>query len=168
MRRFFPTQHWQRCDGDEAYPAEFVAALTEAGYLAALASEEYGGFGLPLSAACAILEESHLSASNAAARHAQMYTIGILLRHGSSEQKHRILPGIPDGSLRLQVFGVTEPTGGAAAEACPQSQDGFGFAREYDVERMYRDMRLYQVVPVSISMILACIVEHVLGMSRSC
>ena len=95
-----------------AYPTEFVGALTQAGWLAALIPEEYGGAGLPLSAGAAILEEIHKSGANAGACHAQMYTMGTLLRHGSEAQKQQYLPGIADGSLRLQAFGVTEPTSG--------------------------------------------------------
>ena len=91
---------------------EFVAALTEAGFLAALIPEEYGGSGLPLSAAAAIMEEIHASGGNGAACHAQMYTMGTLLRHGSEAQKERYLPAIAKGELRLQAFGVTEPTSG--------------------------------------------------------
>ena len=91
---------------------EFVAALTEAGYLAALIPEAYGGSGLSLSAACAILETIHSAGCNAAACHAQMYTMGTVVRHGSADQKERWLPQIADGSLRLQAFGVTEPGSG--------------------------------------------------------
>ena len=113
----FPGAYWRRCDREQAYPAEFVAALTEAGYLAALIPEDYGGLGLPLSAGCAILEEIHRSGGNAGACHAQMYTMGTILRHGSSAQKARYLPGIADGALRLQAFGVTEPTSGSDTAA---------------------------------------------------
>ena len=99
-------------DRDRAYPTDFVRALTEAGYLGALIPEEYGGSGLTLSAAAAILEEVHASGGNGAACHAQMYTMGTVLRHGSPEQKQRYLPKIASGELRLQAFGVTEPTSG--------------------------------------------------------
>jgi alkylation response protein AidB-like acyl-CoA dehydrogenase len=95
-----------------AYPTEFVQALTQAGYLSILVPEEYGGSGLPLSAAAAVLEEIQHAGCNGGACHAQMYTMGTLLRHGSDAQKQRWLPGIADGSLRLQAFGVTEPTSG--------------------------------------------------------
>ena len=95
-----------------AYPTEFVAALTHAGWLGALVPEEYGGSGLPLSAGAAILEEIHKSGGSAGACHAQMYTMGTLLRHGSEPQKRQYLPEIASGSLRLQAFGVTEPTSG--------------------------------------------------------
>ena len=94
-------------------PTEFVNALTEAGYLAALIPEEYGGAGLPLRAAGVILEEIHAAGCNAGRRHAQMYTMGTLLRHGSDEQKSKYLPKIASGELRLQAFGVTEPTTGS-------------------------------------------------------
>lgn len=113
----FPGPYWRRCDREQAYPVEFVAALTEAGYLSALIPEEYGGLGLPISAGCAILEEIHRAGGNAAACHAQMYTMGTLLRHGTEAQKSAYLPGIADGSLRLQAFGVTEPTSGTDTTA---------------------------------------------------
>ena len=108
----FPGEYWRTLDREMAYPTEFVAALTQAGWLAALIPEEYGGAGLPLSAGAAILEEIHKSGGNAGACHAQMYTMGTLLRHGSKAQKQQYLPGIADGSLRLQAFGVSEPTSG--------------------------------------------------------
>lgn len=108
----FPGEYWRRCDRDQAYPSEFVQALTEAGFLGALIPEEYEGSGLPLSAGAAILEEIHRSGGNAGACHAQMYTMGTLLRHGSKEQKDKYLPAIARGELRLQAFGVTEPTSG--------------------------------------------------------
>ena len=108
----FPGAYWRDLEAREAYPAEFVKALTEAGYLAALIPEEYGGAGLPLRAAAVILEEIHASGCNAGACHAQMYIMGTLLRHGSPEQKARYLPQIARGELRLQAFGVTEPTTG--------------------------------------------------------
>lgn len=108
----FPGEYWRRLDRDMAYPAEFVAALGEAGYLAALIPEEYGGSGLPLSAAAAILEEVQRAGCNGSACHAQMYIMGALLRHGSDAQKQEYLPRIASGDLRLQAFGVTEPTSG--------------------------------------------------------
>jgi acyl-CoA dehydrogenase len=108
----FPGEYWRTLDRDRAYPTEFVAALTEAGFLSALIPEEYGGSGLPLSAAAVILEEIHRQGGNAGACHAQMYTMGTVLRHGSEAQKARYLPQVADGSLRLQAFGVTEPTSG--------------------------------------------------------
>jgi len=108
----FPGDYWRGLDRDKAYPQAFVAALTEAGYLAALIPEAYGGSGLPLAAAVAILEEIHASGGNGAACHAQMYTMGTLLRYGSEAQKQQWLPEIASGRLRLQAFGVTEPTSG--------------------------------------------------------
>ena len=108
----FPGEYWREKDAARAYPAEFVRALTDAGYLAALIPEEYGGSGLGLSHAAAILEEIHKSGGNAAACHAQMYIMGSILRHGSDEQKRQWLPHIASGGLRLQAFGVTEPTSG--------------------------------------------------------
>ncbi len=108
----YPGAYWRDLEAREAYPAEFVKALTDAGYLAALIPEEYGGAGLPLRAAAVILEEIHASGCNAGACHAQMYIMGTLLRHGNAEQKARYLPGIARGELRLQAFGVTEPTTG--------------------------------------------------------
>jgi acyl-CoA dehydrogenase len=108
----FSGEYWRALDRERAYPTEFVAALTKAGYLAALIPEEYGGSGLNLGAAAAILEEVHASGGNGAACHAQMYTMGTILRHGSKAQKERYLPLIASGELRLQAFGVTEPTSG--------------------------------------------------------
>ena len=113
----FPGEYWRQVDRDRAYPTEFVRALTEAGYLGALIPEEFGGAGLPLSAAAAILEEIHRSGGNAGACHAQMYIMGTILKHGSPEQKQRYLPGIASGELRLQAFGVTEPTSGTDTTA---------------------------------------------------
>jgi len=108
----FPGEYWRALDRDRAYPSEFVKALTEAGYLGALIPEDYGGSGLPISAAAAILEEVHAAGGNGAACHAQMYIMGTILRHGSDAQKQRYLPKIASGELRLQAFGVTEPTSG--------------------------------------------------------
>ncbi|HKM62234.1 MAG TPA: acyl-CoA dehydrogenase family protein [Acidisphaera sp.] len=113
----FPGEYWRKLDQARAYPTEFVHALTEAGYLAALIPEEYGGAGLPLSAAAAILEEIQAQGCNGAACHAQMYIMGTILRHGSDAQKQRYLPGIARGTLRLQAFGVTEPTSGTDTTA---------------------------------------------------
>jgi acyl-CoA dehydrogenase len=113
----FPGEYWQKCDREQAYPTEFVQALTKGGYLSALIPEEYGGLGLPLSAGAAILEEIHRAGGNAGACHAQMYTMGTILRHGSDVQKKQYLPSISDGSLRLQAFGVTEPTSGTDTTA---------------------------------------------------
>ncbi|MEA2228036.1 MAG: acyl-CoA dehydrogenase [Solirubrobacteraceae bacterium] len=104
--------YWQRVDADRAYPTEFVDALTKGGWLAALIPDEYGGAGLSIVEAAVILEEVNRSGGNAGACHAQMYTMGTLLRHGSDAQKERWLPGIASGDLRLQAFGVTEPDAG--------------------------------------------------------
>ncbi|MGR9459431.1 acyl-CoA dehydrogenase family protein (plasmid) [Rhizobium leguminosarum] len=108
----FPGEYWRKLDREMAYPQEFVDALTKAGWLAVLIPEEYGGAGLPLSAAAAILEEMQRAGCNGGACHAQMYTMGTLLRHGSAEQKEKYLPKIASGELRLQAFGVTEPSSG--------------------------------------------------------
>jgi len=108
----FPGEYWRKLDGAREYPEKFVKALTDAGYLACLIPEQYGGSGLPLEAACVILEEIQRSGGNGAACHAQMYIMGALLRHGSEEQKNKYLPKISSGELRLQAFGVTEPDAG--------------------------------------------------------
>ena len=108
----FPGSYWQALDRDRIYPTEFVRTLTSSGFLSVLVPEDYGGAGLGLSAATAILEEIHRSGCNGGACHAQMYTMGTILKHGSPEQKQRYLPGIASGELRLQAFGVTEPTSG--------------------------------------------------------
>lgn len=108
----FPGAYWRDLDARRAYPKAFVDALIREGYLAAMIPEEFGGSGLNLSASAVILEEIHRNGCNAAACHAQMYTMGTVLRHGSKAQKEAYLPGIADGSLRLQAFGVTEPTSG--------------------------------------------------------
>ena len=108
----FPGEYWRGLEPDR-YPDEFVAALTEDGWLAALIPEQFGGAGLSLTAASVILEEINASGGNAAACHAQMYTMGTILRHGSNEQKERYLPRIASGELRLQAFGVTEPGAGS-------------------------------------------------------
>lgn len=109
----FPGEYWRQLDRTKSYPEEFVDALTQHEYLAALIPEEYGGAGLPLRAGVVILETIHENGCNAAACHAQMYTMGTLLRHGSPEQKERYLPAIARGELRLQAFGVTEPNTGS-------------------------------------------------------
>jgi acyl-CoA dehydrogenase len=108
----FPGSYWQALDRDRTYPTAFVAALTEAGYLSVLIPDEFGGSGLGLGAATAILEEVHRSGCNGGACHAQMYTMGTLLRHGTPDQKKNYLPKLASGQLRLQAFGVTEPTSG--------------------------------------------------------
>jgi acyl-CoA dehydrogenase len=110
--RQFPGAYWRELENESAYPTQFVQALTEGGYLGALIPEEYGGAGLPIRAAAVILESIHSSGCNAAACHAQMYIMGTLLRHGSEQQKSEHLPDIAQGKVRLQAFGVTEPTTG--------------------------------------------------------
>ncbi len=110
--REFPGSYWQALDRERTYPTEFVHTLTKEGFLSALIPEEYGGAGLGLGAASAILEEIHRSGCNGGACHAQMYTMGTILRHGSEAQKQAILPKVASGELRLQAFGVTEPTAG--------------------------------------------------------
>ena len=117
----YPGEYWRKLDREMAYPSGFVEALAEAGYLAALIPEEYGGSGLPLSASAAILEEIQRAGCNGAACHAQMYIMGALLRHGSEAQKRQYLPGIASGELRLQAFGVTEPTSGTDTGALKTS-----------------------------------------------
>ena len=113
----FTGEYWRKCDRDQAYPTDFVKALTDDGYLSALIPKAHGGLGLPLSAGASILEEIHRSGGNAGACHAQMYTMGTVLRHGSEAQKRDILPSIASGELRLQAFGVTEPTSGTDTTA---------------------------------------------------
>lgn len=108
----FPNEYWRGLDAERRYPEEFVWAMTEAGYLGALIPEEYGGMGLGISATTVILEEINRSGGNAQPAHAQVYTMGTLLRHGSEEQKREYLPGIASGEIRLQAFGVTEPDAG--------------------------------------------------------
>jgi len=110
--RQFPGEYWRACDRDTRYPTEFVQELTRSGYLSVLIPEQYGGAGLPLGAACAVLEEIQRAGCNGAACHAQMYVMGTLLRHGSEEQKRRYLPAIASGALQLQAFGITEPASG--------------------------------------------------------
>jgi acyl-CoA dehydrogenase len=123
----FPGEYWRRLDREAAYPADFVKAVTAAGYLSALIPEEYGGAGLPLSAAAAIMEEIQRAGCNGAACHAQMYIMGTLLRHGSAEQKRKYLPAVASGELRLQAFGVTEPSSGtdtSSIKTFAQREDG--------------------------------------------
>ena len=108
----FPNEYWREMDEKREYPEEFVRAMTDSGYLGCLIPEEYGGMGLNLKSACAVLEEANRSGANAGPAHAQMYTMGTLLRHGSEEQKREYLPKIASGEVRLQAFGVTEPEAG--------------------------------------------------------
>jgi acyl-CoA dehydrogenase len=109
----FPDVYWRETDKSERYPLEFVEALTKSGYLAALIPEEYGGAGLGITEASVILEEINRAGGNSGACHAQMYTMGTLLRHGSEEQKRKYLPKVATGELRLQAFAVTEPNAGS-------------------------------------------------------
>jgi acyl-CoA dehydrogenase len=109
----FTAEYWRKLDDERSYPTAFVNALTEAGFLGALIPEDYGGSGLPLRAAAVILEEINACGCTASPAHAQMYIMGTLLRHGSEEQKRRYLPSVATGKLRLQAFGVTEPTTGS-------------------------------------------------------
>jgi acyl-CoA dehydrogenase len=109
----YPESYWQAHDHDRTYPEEFVRELTQAGYLGCLIPEKYGGAGLGIREACAVMEEINRSGANSAACHAQMYTMGTVLRHGSDEQKQRWLPGIAAGELRLQAFAVTEQDAGS-------------------------------------------------------
>src|SRR5213082_2008345 len=109
----YPGAYWRKLEDEQAYPSQFIAELTQGGFLASLIPEEYGGSGLPLRAAAVILEEINASGCTASQGHAQMYIMGTLLRHGSEEQKERYLPKIASGELRLQAFGVTEPTTGS-------------------------------------------------------
>ena len=113
----YPGEYWRKLDREMAYPTEFVTALTESGFLSALIPEEYGGAGLSLSAAAVIMEEIQRQGCNGAACHAQMYVMGTVLRHGTEDQKQRYLPKIASGELRLQAFGVTEPTSGTDTTA---------------------------------------------------
>ena len=108
----FPDKYWRRLDKENAYPEEFVDALTETGLLGALVPEEYGGLGLGMGDASVILEQMNRRGANASPVHAQLYTMGAVLRHGSEEQRRAYLPGIADGSVRLQAFAITEPTAG--------------------------------------------------------
>ena len=108
----FPGEYWQQMDRERLYPSDFVSALTDSGFLSVLIPEHYGGAGLGLSAAAAIMEEIHRSGGNGGACHAQMYVMGTLLKHGSNDQKAHFLPKIAAGELRLQAFGVTEPSSG--------------------------------------------------------
>jgi acyl-CoA dehydrogenase len=125
----FSGEYWRALDRERGYPTEFVQALTGSGFLAVLIPEEYGGSGLGMGAATAIMEEIHKSGCNGAACHAQMYTMGTVLRHGSPEQKAAYLPGIASGELRLQAFGVTEPTSGTDTSRIKTTatRDGDGY-----------------------------------------
>ncbi|MCC6197847.1 MAG: acyl-CoA/acyl-ACP dehydrogenase [Burkholderiales bacterium] len=280
----FDSAYWQKVDAERGYPEAFVEALTQAGWLAAMVPADYGGSGLGLAEASVVMEEINFSGGNAGACHGQMYNMGTLLRHGSSAQKQRYLPGIAAGKLRprsrcvnhetnevffdnLEVpvenligdegmgfryildglnaertliaaecigdacwfvdkarryaservvfdrpigknqgvqfpiasayieteaanlmrfkacalFDAGKPCGGEtnmakylagkasweAANVCPQTHGGFGFAHEYDVERKFRETRLYQVAPISTDLIYSYVAEHLLGLPRS-
>jgi len=125
----FPEPYWQRLDRERRYPEEFVRALTDGGWLSVLIPAEYGGAGLGLVDACLVLEEINASGGNAAACHAQMYTMGALLRHGTAAQKRRYLPDIAAGRLRLQSMAVTEPEAGSdtARITTFAARDGDGY-----------------------------------------
>src|ERR1700720_2293422 len=109
----YPGAYWRKLEAEQAYPTEFITELTQSGFLASLIPEEYGGSGLPLRAAAVILEQINASGCTASQGHAQMYIMGTLLRHGSEAQKREYLPGIAAGKIRLQAFGVTEPSTGS-------------------------------------------------------
>ena len=125
----FPDEYWQELDRERRYPEEFVRAMTDSGYLGALIPEEYGGLGMDLSQAAVILEEVNRSGANAGPSHAQMYTMGTLLKHGSEDQKREYLPRIASGELRLQAFGVTEPEAGTDTTSLQTTaiRDGDGY-----------------------------------------
>ena len=114
----YPGEYWRDLDTKREYPTAFVKALTEAGYLSVLIPEEFGGSGLGITAAAVIMEEIQKAGCNGGACHAQMYTMGTILRHGTDEQKQKYLPGIAAGDLRMQAFGVTEPTSGTDTLSC--------------------------------------------------
>ena len=166
----FPDEYWRELDQKGEYPAEFVSALTDAGYLSILIPEEFGGSGLPLSAACAVLEEIQKSGGNGGACHAQIYTMGTLLRHGSDEQKSRYLPDIAAGKLRLQASDLmvmhacqkadrgimtaddaamaklfASEALGRAADNTVQIYGGMGLMEDLPIERLWRDARLERI-----------------------
>src|SRR3984893_4013912 len=124
----YPGAYWRKLEAEQAYPTEFVTELTQSGFLASLIPEEYGGSGLPLRAAAGILEEINASGCTASQGHAPVYIMGTLLRHGSAEQKQKYLPQIATGELRLQAFGVTEPTTGSETTKLQTSAVGEGTA----------------------------------------
>ena len=159
----FPGEYWRKLDREMAYPSAFVDALTKAGYLSVLIPEEYDGAGLKLSAATAILEEIHRAGCNAGACHAQMRAAELMIREGCTKFEAGLTPGEEANMAKL----LGADAAWAAAEACLQTHGGFGFAEEYDVERKFRETRLYQVAPISTNLILSYIAEHVLGLPRS-
>jgi alkylation response protein AidB-like acyl-CoA dehydrogenase len=195
----FPGEYWRRLDRERQYPAEFVQALSESGFLAVMIPEQYNGSGLNLATASAVMEEIQASGANGAACHAQMYIMGTL-RYA----KDRVAFGRPIGQIQgvqfplarahiaieaaalmvekaARLFDTNAPCGTeanmakllaseasrAAADVCLQTFGGYGFAEEYDVERKFRETRLYQVAPVSTNLILAHVATHVLGLPRS-
>src|SRR5438552_2998092 len=260
----YPGEYWRDLDARREYPEKFVDELTQAGYLAALIPQEYGGAGLPIRDAALILETIHANGGSASACHAQMYIMGTVLRYGSDAQKQKYLPKIATGELRLQAFGVTEPDAGSdttklkttavrkgdryvvngrkmfisraqqsdlmlllarttpveqvarrtdglsvflvdirglngleirplrmmmnhstnalffddmevpadslvgeEGKGCIDCHGGYGYAEEYDVERKFREARLYKTAPVNQNLVMAYVGEHVLGMPRS-
>ena len=228
----FDSRYWQEVDEARAFPEKFVTALTQAGWLAGLIPEEYGGAGLSLTQASVVMEEINRAGGNSGACHGQMYVMGCIVRHGTDQQKQDLLPRIARGEIRMQSMAVTEPSTGSdttklkttavrkgdgywlteqasafvnveaaslmryqacelfdagihcgaeanmskllaadasweAANVCLQTHGGFGFAAEYDIERKFRETRLYQVAPILTNMILSYVGEHVLGMPRS-
>jgi acyl-CoA dehydrogenase len=146
----FGNDYWRRCDEDEAYPNDFLRAMTEAGWLAALIPEEYGGSGLDLLDACVVLEEINRSGGNGAACHAQMYTMAAVLHHGSQAQKAKYLPGIADGSISLQAFGVTEPDAGSNTLAlktfAKRTVDGYVINGQKIWTSRYKQSDLYLLI----------------------
>jgi acyl-CoA dehydrogenase len=139
----FPGKYWRELDAKDEYPTEFVAAMTKHGYLAALIPEEYGGSGLPVRAASVILETIHECGCSAGACHAQMYTMGTLLRHGSREQKQKYLPRIASGELRLQAFGVSEPTTGSDTTQLQTRADRDGNHYVVNGQKIWTSRALY-------------------------
>jgi alkylation response protein AidB-like acyl-CoA dehydrogenase len=139
----FPGKYWRELDAKDEYPTEFVAAMTKHGYLAALIPEEYGGSGLPVRAASVILETIHECGCSAGACHAQMYTMGTLLRHGTREQKQKYLPRIASGELRLQAFGVSEPTTGSDTTQLQTRADRDGDHYVVNGQKIWTSRALY-------------------------
>ena len=157
----FPGAHWRALDRDMAYPQDFVAALTEAGWLSILIPEDFGGSGLPLSAAAAaVLEEMQRAGCNGGVCHAQMYTMGTLLRHGSEAQKRTYLPDIVAGRLRLQAFGVTEPSSGTDTWALKTTARLEGDHYVINGQKIWTSRAEY-------SDLMLLLARHVLGRTRS-
>jgi acyl-CoA dehydrogenase len=139
----YPLDYWRRLEEKSAYPTEFVAELTQSGFLAALIPEEYGGAGLPLRAAAVILEEINRAGCQASPAHAQMYIMGTLLRHGSAAQKAKYLPKIASGELRLQAFGVTEPTTGSDTTRLKTRADRHGDGYRINGQKVWTSRALH-------------------------